>query len=494
MNWPKTILIACLLCAASFGGGLWFGLQRDVERTDAHENEAVARMGRRKASTDGSTIRPTPEIMDQEPSRRKPLPEYLSDLLALEEEIDRSFHFVQLLDSLEPSEFPGLYGEIRALPAGPKQIRMLEKFYRRWGELDPVAASEHAHALVEGHRLRYISEVAVGWAKQDPVSAWNWIMEVSNNGGIRGFRSDLVMSEIVRRDVATAFALADSLTDGMIKDFIGRRIARDIAQSGAYHAGLSEILSRGASPSNYMLLNQMFRFWGRNEFTEAQSAVQGISDDRMRDQAQIGFVSGWAMTDPGPAMQYVLDKMEGENRGRLLQAVAGVWARNGNIDEVASLLDSLPVSKETDSGVVEIISSITGVDPGAAMSWVDTIENEERRAHIRSWSVREWAGADPIAAEKYVYQLEAGNEKDRALQGLAWGHFRMSDIGDGAFSAIDKMASSAIQQETLLRLADITSRSWGGNITVDKGKIRDQIAAMRNVPDGVKQKALALLE
>ena len=203
MKAPKAILLGCLLCAAVFGGGFWFGLQRgDADGRGTPEDEAGAKKGRGEASAESIGASPTPEIVDQELSRRKPLPEYLSDLLALEEEIDRSYHFVQLLESLEPSEFPDLYSELRALPAAPKQIRMLEKFYQRWGELDPVAASEHAHALQEGHRLRYVSEVAVGWAKQDPVSAWNWIMEVSNNGGIRGFRADLVMSEIVRKDVA----------------------------------------------------------------------------------------------------------------------------------------------------------------------------------------------------------------------------------------------------------------------------------------------------
>ena len=130
MNWPKTILIVCLFSVASFGGGLWFGLQRDAELKDAHEDEAVPKKARSEASTETFGVGPTPEIVDQEPSRRKPLPEYLSNLLALEEEIDRSYHFVQLLDSLQSSEFPGLNDELRALPAGPRQIRMLEKLYR----------------------------------------------------------------------------------------------------------------------------------------------------------------------------------------------------------------------------------------------------------------------------------------------------------------------------------------------------------------------------
>ena len=104
-----------------------------AERKDAHGDEAVAKKGRSEASTETFGVGPSLEIVDQEPPRRKPLPEYLSNLLALEEEIDRSYHFVQLLDSLhslEPSEFPRLHDALRALPAGPRQIRMLEKLYR----------------------------------------------------------------------------------------------------------------------------------------------------------------------------------------------------------------------------------------------------------------------------------------------------------------------------------------------------------------------------
>ena len=495
MKAPKAILLGCLLCVAVFGGGVWFGLQLgDADRRGAHEDEAVAKKRRSEASTDGFGVRPSPEIVDEEPPRRKPLPEYLSDLLALEEEIDRSYHFVQLLESLEPSEFPRLHDELRALPAGPRQIRMLEKFYRRWGEIDPIAAGENALALQEGHRGRYIAEVAIGWAKQEPVQAWNWIMEVSNDGGIHVFRPDLVMAEIARRDVATAFTLADSLGEGVLKDFVSRRMARELSESGEYQAGFSEILSRDPTPSHLMLLNQTFRSWGRDDLASAQAALQSVPEGRYRDSALLGFMGGWAAIDPAAAMQYVLNEVEGENRGRLLQTVAGAWVRSGNLNEVAELLDRLPATSETDSGVAEIVSSIAMVDPAAAITWIDTIDNEEKRAHLRTRSVRVWTGKDPQAAEGYVDQLQPGNDKNRALQGLAWGYFHQSEIADGAFQAIDRMTDSGIQQETLLHLAEISSHTWSGNVTVDKGRIREQVAAMQNVPDAVKEKALSLLE
>ena len=63
-------------------------------------------------------------------------------------------------------------GEAESLQTVPGSDRLLKSWTKnlleesRWGEIDPVVAGEHALALKEGHRGRYIADVAIGWAKR----------------------------------------------------------------------------------------------------------------------------------------------------------------------------------------------------------------------------------------------------------------------------------------------------------------------------------------
>lgn len=415
-------------------------------------------------------------------------------ILSVDEGAERQYRFYQILENLQPGDFEGFYSKLQSLPNSRRKDRMLGTFFEKWAEIDAPAAMDSATAEKGAIRKHLMSDVATGWAKNDPRGAWEWIMTMSNQGEVWDIRTSNVITEISKTNPGLAMELVPDITNAWRRGYHYRMIAEQIGLKGGFGDAAKYVSTMPEGENKKSFTAELWKEWGTIDSTGAIESLQTLSNKEQKDTALISLMKGWAEQEPTLATNYVLDELAGEIQDKALQAVLTQWTKNGGVNDVAALLNELPANAETDKIASSIIENMAQVDIEAAIKWVDTIENEALREKSRLSAMWFWGSQDFESANNYVGSMETGREKDMSLQRLVWSQSSPTNISDSVFPLIDNISDASLREQSLRGIINFATHDFYGSNTIDKQKLAQGIRDLQNVSEEEKQRALDIIE
>ena len=93
------------------------------------------------------------------------------------------------------------------------------------------------------------------------------------------------------------------------------------------------------------------------------------------------------------------------------------WAHR-DFEAAADWLLSKEPSPTRDYAIEGFVSSVSRLDPEAAIQWTDQIQNPERQATTQEQIIEWWTGQNPDAAARWVLSTEPSPIRDQAINGL----------------------------------------------------------------------------
>lgn len=225
-----------------------------------------------------------------------------------------------------------------------------------WAATDPLAALEYAKKNLTQDRLaQALTAVFSTWGRTAPAAAWAW---VTTNVPGEMPHLDAVMGEIGKVDPALAARLA-------------------MAWAAQRPEAGQELLLAAVQGMSYA---------GR--FTEAQQIIEA------------------------------LPLASEENRGALVNFLAGQWARY-QPEVAAGWIATLPPGPGRDEALVNLGEAWSEVNPGQAAEFAISLPAGPTRQATLRQAVAKWLMADPQAARNWVIDSEHHKDFDEAVASIA---------------------------------------------------------------------------
>ncbi len=357
--------------------------------------------------------------------------------------------YLDLLNSINPADIPGLVAELAKLPANDRNASLISEMLRRLTAVDPGLALAIAVKFTDPS-LRGDAEINVleAMALNDPSLALDNLKSLPpGNAALRAY--DVVFASWAENDPAAAALAAASLAAGTPRD----NALRGVAEAWA-----------AADPA---------------------SALNWALTLPVGDAAVLRHVMlGAAEVDPQLAAAN-LDKLnDPAARHDVIAEIAGRLAWDDPVGAVGWLNQVVDAATDVtyDHAVKQIFSKITEFNPALATALLQTASNAEDHDYLVAQMAKSWGGRDTPAALEWVASLpdSEGEARDETLRSLvaAWGK---SD----AAAAIQYVKNAA---DPMLFLPDIPALAQ----TLVKSDPQGAMAWVTSLPDGAaKDQALS---
>jgi hypothetical protein len=192
--------------------------------------------------------------------------------------------------------------------------------------------------------------------------------------------------------------------------------------------------------------------WASEQPESAMAWVEGLTNEKERNDFTRGLVHGLAQRDVQNATAYVLKLSEGGNeraaeymgaiarqqlsqgvdsavlwsdslpdgpiKGNALHTIANEFVRQ-DPEEAAEWISQYAEHDFAMRALSEISEEWAEDEPAAAIQWVTTLPEGSGRSHAMGEAVSEWAQQDPTEAGDFINTLPQGNERDFALSSYA---------------------------------------------------------------------------
>jgi hypothetical protein len=250
--------------------------------------------------------------------------------------------------------------------------------------------------------------VLAAWAKEDPIAAAD---AVRAEPGALSAHAETVLREIGKTDAALAWKLAAECghdhPETAQATYAGA--LQGILDAGEFRsaAGLLDHLddAPGAAPYRDFLATVLAREWGRNDPQAAAAwalALPAASSD-MREQVLVGLGQSWSQIDPEAAARFVTQLPPGPLRQTVVTQTLLNWA-SGDAPKASAWLNSFEPHPDFDQPVhdIAVIASYTKGDWDTALSWANSIFDEQLRVQGLAEVLSHWSGRDHAAAAAYL--------------------------------------------------------------------------------------------
>ncbi len=137
----------------------------------------------------------------------------------------------RMVSSLPERRLLGSIRFLRDLGADPARDRVLGKFLEAWGGLDGRSAILFSSKLPGSERAQATAAVVRGWSRQEPVEAWNWVMEREPNARLAQRWVAIILQDQAHLNRALAMDLLDSLEPGPFQNRMGLLIFEQILET-----------------------------------------------------------------------------------------------------------------------------------------------------------------------------------------------------------------------------------------------------------------------
>jgi len=395
------------------------------------------------------------------------------------------------VERLSAADTLELREQIEAAPPSLRNDLLLNYVYERWGELDGAAALVAAandktirKAEREGLALR-------GWARTQPQTAWDKVLEISNRGADRRFDVEELIFDIAEKDVALAVTLFEDLMDG-------RACLVCCGKQIAYHALVQnrlDVVEKGIAhlapgPVRNGLRDAYWETLGEFAAPRAIAAYPAVSDVNDRMAAQVHLAKGWAMRDMKTALQYVTQKYDREMAERAVLPMIQEWSQGAVPEDVRGVVQSLPTDLSQQS-MLGVTRALARVDPRSAIGWAARVTNAAIRNECLFQTMGEWTATDGAAARAYLDAQPSNEERGALIRGYLFARLTNQTLNLSDVRLVDANINAAWIVETLNRLSlGLADPSTNTTRTFDTKAYADWVNGLKRLDAAQKAKAL----
>lgn len=314
----------------------------------------------------------------------------------------------------------------------PMNERMIASFllFGRWAEVDATGAMGFSNTMgFAGNFVR--PTILQSWASVDPAGAAKYVTNnpgefammsmMGGRGGMGGMMgvqspSSIIASEWARQDPAAAMAWVNTLTTD--KEQAMTSVVAEVSKTDPKKAAELLATMSGDKSSAYRSIAANY---GAQNFSEAQAWVLRTLPADDQADAMASAISGLSNKDAQAAARELASMAAGEAKDRAVPDVVGDLAR---------------------------------VDPKAAAALLKQQGSEDaQRSGLREL-IPTWVSQDPAAALTYANSLEAGKNRDSALQTYVWSNNK------GNPADLVKVAETIADQGDRDRSIGIAAARW----------------------------------
>lgn len=240
------------------------------------------------------------------------------------------------------------------------------------------------------------------WTEQEPAAAWRWALAHSADDEEiwRG-----VLGRIVRSDAARALSYATQLAHDRpgVAQIAYAIVIDTLAQNGSYSAAQHALQQIPNGDMKSHLVANFALQWGRSDPLSAAGWLLSLPAELDRPAALVGLSRAWAEADPQEAADFAVLLPAGELRQSALTAALTVWIEK-NPGGASAWIDQLDPHPDLDQVAARIsrIPALVETRVEVALSWAETIVDENERTQALATVVTRWAGRDRMAAVRYV--------------------------------------------------------------------------------------------
>jgi len=247
-----------------------------------------------------------------------------------------------------------------------------------------------------------LAQSLADWAEQDPAAAWQWALTqlAADGDAWQG-----VLARIARHDPARALGCATQLAHDRadLAQIAYATVIDTLAQMGSYAAAQRSFLQIPDGDMKSHLVANFVLQWGRSDPLSAAAWLLGLPAGIDRPAALVGLSRAWAAADPQEAADFAALLPAGELRRSALTAAVTVWIEQ-NPGAASAWIDQLDPHPDLDQVAARIsrIPALVETRVEVALSWAETIVDENERTQALATVVTLWAGRDRPAAIRYV--------------------------------------------------------------------------------------------
>ena len=262
----------------------------------------------------------------------------------------------------------------------------------------PVA-SENAMAMSPGDPLAWSLQ---NWADREPAAAWRWAL--AHSADDHEIWRD-VLGHIACSNQALALGYATQLAQDRpdLAQIAYATVVDTLAQNGSYAAAQRALQQiPDGDMKNHLVANFALQ-WGRSDPLSAAAWLLSLPAVLDRPAALVGLSRAWAEADPQEAADFAILLPAGELRQSALMAAVTVWIEK-NPGAASAWIDQLDPHPDLDQVAARIsrIPALVETRVEVALSWAETIVDENERTQALATVVTLWAGRDRQAAVRYV--------------------------------------------------------------------------------------------
>ncbi|WP_269539220.1 hypothetical protein [Cerasicoccus fimbriatus] len=334
---------------------------------------------------------------------------------------------------MSASQLQDALNEVLAMPAGRERNMLVYSMLERWGMLDPTNALAYADSLTSMEmRSRGIGQVLEGWAANDPVSAINWLNQNGSELSARMYGDYL--NDIVQGYAQSSPQSAFQFVQGLPEETVGdRRIKSDaldevieiMVEQNQINQALEMTLALEPGNARNQALEDLVDEWADVDPLAAKAFVDSMIDDPAYGDMQRELLSAWADDDPAAAAEWLssLDP-ETTDQARLATSLVANWTRY-DMEAAANWLNSLPQTPELDRAVGIFSMRAAQDDPATALTWANSISNEQSRDRLESMILPMLREQDNEAFEAYLADSDYSDDKKQ--------QFREQPVREGGY-------------------------------------------------------------
>lgn len=320
----------------------------------------------------------------------------------------------RMVSSLPERRLLGSIRFLQELDADPARDRVLGRFLEAWGALDGRSAILFSSKLAGTERQQATAAVVRGWSRQDPVEAWNWVMERETNARLAQRWVSIILEDQARLDRSVAIDLLDSLEPGEFQNRMGLLVFEKILETELPESALAWLgqLPRAVEPLAYgRVALAMAR-------TYPEAALDWLRETSPADQAsQLKILADWAAERPEAAVAWAWGHLEGAFLARAMDALAEVWLEVAGPAPLAEWLNLHGPGSPLDGAIEALALATLQMDPATALVWAQSVSVEEDRVMLEMMVGRQWLQQAPDEARETLPLLLQSPEARAALLG-----------------------------------------------------------------------------
>jgi hypothetical protein len=320
----------------------------------------------------------------------------------------------RMVSSLPERRLLGSIRFLRDLGADPARDRVLGKFLEAWGGLDGRSAILFSSKLPGSERAQATAAVVRGWSRQEPVEAWNWVMEREPNARLAQRWVAIILQDQAHLNRALAMDLLDSLEPGPFQNRMGLLIFEQILETELPDSALAWLgqLPREVDSAAYgRVALAMAR-------TNPEAAVTWLRETSPSDEASlIDILSDWGAARPEAAVAWAWANLEGVPLTLAMDALAEVWLEVAGPSPLAEWLNIHGPGRALDGAIEALAMATLEVDPATALVWAQSVSAREDRILLELLIGRQWLQRAPENAAETLPLLLQSPEAKAALLG-----------------------------------------------------------------------------